>query len=460
MLSDIAIQRLVRSAENLAEREVELGTPKKRTPPPLGKELAAPIVAYLLEPYETGYWELKATWNAASPLAKYLLDRLDTTGEIEKEGDGGRASTSASVIRKLSDEKRAEFLRVTNRVSAISALFIAAKENEAGDPTPMVNEYDSWISEVDLEDLRTQFANAYSIFSQHIYFEGFNASFGSSRPYRTKTGLLTLLSAPRESGSIHVVAMSRDELSTLRDFYRALGVISADTFQRIFAPDEALFRPYFNLVSSVLNHVIHDGHISRVFAQALAYYEDEDFQHCISSLGLIGEDYIQRVYTTLLREPLPGNHTLGQILERLGRRIDDCFPLPKLTHRNVNSAYDLIKALPATPDSATLSPALRELIQLIQDDRQYFDKRIDELSRPVHRRTVFPPKVADTLNELLKWRNAASHNSRIPLGAHEADRTLYCLVTLISWWQKQLASLDWTRSRVEIIEALIVTARS
>lgn len=458
MLPDITLQRLARAAENLAEREVESGAPKKTVAPPLDNALAAPIVAYLLEPYESGYWELKAEWNVASPLAKYLLEKLNTTGELEKEGNGTGLPPSMAA-RKLSDEKRAELLRVTSRVSAINVLFRAAKANEAGDPAPKVNEFDVWTSKIDLADLRTTFADAYNIFSQHIYFEGFTGGFSSARPFRTKTGLLTLLSAPREEGSLHVVAMSQAELSALRDFYRALGVMANDTLQRIFAPDEALFRPYFSLVSSVLNQVIHDKQISRVFAQALAYYDEDDFQHCISSLGLIAEDYIQRVYTTLLREPLPGNHTLGQIIERLSRRIDDCVPSPKLTLRSVDTAYDLIKALPATPDSAALSPALRELIQIIQDDRHYFGKRIDELSKPVNRRTVFPPKVGDTLNELLKWRNAASHNSRIPLGAHEADRTLFCLVTLISWWQKQLATLDWTKSRVAIIETLVAAAR-
>lgn len=459
MLSDLKLQRLVRAVEILVEREAELGPPRKSAAPPIDAALAAPIVTYLLEPYETGYWELKAEWNPASRIAKYLLEKLATTADLEKDGESGAFMPSAAA-RKLADEKRTELLRVTSRVSAINALFRTAKLTEGGDAPPKLSERDSWIGNIDLAELRIEFADAYTIFSQHIYFEGFTSGFASSRPYRTKAGLLALLSAPRNGDGVHVVAMSRAELATLRDFYRALGVIDADTFQRVFSPDEALFKPYFALVSSVLNHVVYDSHISRVFAQALAYYEEEDFQHCISALGLIAEDYIQRVYTTLLREPLPGNHTLGQTLERLNRRLDDYIPLQKLTLRSVDSAYDLLKALPPNADASAIAPALRELIQLIQDDRQYFGKRIEELSRPSSRRTVFPPRVTDTLNELLKWRNAASHNSRIPLGAHEADRTLFCLVTVITWWQKQLATQDWTKSRVEVIESLLATARA
>lgn len=460
MLPDLKLQRLVRAAESLAEREAESGTPKKTATPSLDASMVGPILAYLLEPYETGYWELKAEWNPASPLAKYLLEKLNTTAELEREGDGGAFLPNAAA-RKLTDDKRGELLRTTNRLSAIGSLFKAAKITEGGAATPKFPDFDGWILNIDLADLRSKFAAAYEIYSKQIYFDGIASGFGrASMPYRINAGLLTLLSAPREAGALHIVAMSRAELATIRDFYRALGVVSRDTLQRVFAPDEALFKPYFALVSSVLDHVVHDGQISRVFSQALAYYEEEDFQHCISSLGLIAEDYIQRVYTTLLREQLPGNHTLGQILERLNRRIDDCVPLPKIALRSVDSAYDLVKALPATPDSTALAPTLRELIQLIQDDRQYFGKRLDELSKPSTRRTVFPPRVTDTLNELLKWRNAASHNSRIPLGAHEADRTLFCLVSVITWWQKQLAALDWTKSRVEIIESLLASSRA
>jgi hypothetical protein len=458
MLSDLKLQLLVRAAESLAEREAEPGSPRKSAAPPLDAALASPIVTYLLEPYETGYWELKAEWNPASRLAKYLLEKLGTTAELEKDGESGTFLPNTAA-RKLADEKRAELLRVTSRVSAINSLFRIAKLTEGGNPPPKINELDAWISQIDLTDFRSKFSDAYTIFSEQIYFDGFISGFGVSRPYRTKAGFLTLLSAPRDDGGLHVVAMSRAELATLRDFYRALGVIDADIFQRVFAPDEALFKPYFALVSSVLNHVIYDSHISRVFAQALAYYEEEDFQHCISALGLIAEDYIQRVYTTLLREPLPGNHTLGQTLERLSRRLDDYIPLTKPILRSVDTAYELLKALPPNPDAAALAPAFRELIQLIHDDRQYFGKRIEELSKPSSRRTVFPPRVTDTLNDLLKWRNAASHNSRIPLGAHEADRTLFCLVTVITWWQKQLATQDWTKSRVEVIENLLAAAR-
>ena len=73
-------------------------------------------------------------------------------------------------------------------------------------------------------------------------------------------------------------------------------------------------------------------------------------------------------------------------------------------------------------------------------------------SRLCRERAALTGFFPENLNELLKWRNAASHNSRVPLGAHEADRTLYCLVSVITWWQQQLAKVDWTKSKIEVVD--------
>ncbi|SDX02925.1 hypothetical protein [Nitrosomonas oligotropha] len=458
MISDDLLLHIIKTAEVQAEREVGTSSRKRNFASSIDGALAEPFINYLLEPYENGYWELKAEWNSISPISEYLLNKLKT---LEDLGLDGKNLPSLYLTGKfLSDEKRNELLEVTHRVSAINALFKAAWNSEHSVIDKNADNNLKWISNIDLENLRTTFTNAYTAFSQHIYLDNFNPYWDTTTLSQTKEGALILLEGPINRNLLSIVAMGYSELSNLRNFYRTLGVIKNDTLQRIFAPDEALFKPYFTLASCVLQNLIRDSKISHDLIPALAYYEEEDFQHCISSLGLIAEGYIQRVYTTLLREPLPGNHTLGQIFERLSHRIENCIPLPKIALKDVDCAYELIKNLQTTPDSTALAPVLRELVQIIISDRQYFNKRIDELSKPVNRPTVFPKKVHDALNELLKWRNAASHNSRVPLGAYEADRTLFCLIILINWWQKQLTTLDWTKSRDEIINILMTATHA
>lgn len=458
MLTDLKLEHLIRAAETQSERNSESTVPRKAASQPLPNALVTPIVDYLLEPYQQGFWEFRATWNPSSLLAKYLIGTLSTLSEI---GDEPELPFLARVVaRKMSEEKRFELLLVSNRLSTIHLLFQSAVKYSEGQPQEKLDNIFAWIEKLDLAQIPAKFPKAWQVFTQKIYFEDFSKDFLPLQPYQLKTGLVTLLEAPKTSGTIHVVAMNREEVVALNEFYSALGAVVEPSVRRVFAPDEDLFRPYFPLVSSVLTHVVQDRQIAKVFAQALAYYEEDDFQHCISSLGLIAEDYLQRIYTTMLREPLPGGLTLGQTVERLHRRVEELLPHPKPIQKSPDHIYDQINALNAADDSGALKPVLRDLVALLLNDRQYYSKKLDEIVKPISRKSVFPTVVADKLNELLKWRNAASHNSRIPLGAHEADRTLFCLISIITWWQDRLAKLDWSLDRLQLIEQHLQEAKS
>ncbi|WP_374510817.1 hypothetical protein [Niveibacterium sp.] len=456
MLSDLKLARLVKAAESLSEREPDLTTPNKSSPITLTAAEAAPILSYLHGPYETGYWELKATWDHTSPLAKHLLNQLNTLSDVED----APVFIPTSVARKLPEEKREELLRVTARVSSINVLFRQISKTTGGVQLTKLPESDSWISRIDLQAVKQEFRTAWDVYNRHIYFDGILAGVLSSKPYRTKSGFVVYMEPPRQSGALHIVATERSSIAALKDFYEALGVTQGATVSRVFAPDEALFKPYFTFVSSVLPHIIHDQQSAKVFAQALAYHEEEDYQHCISTLGLIAEDYLQRVYSSLLREPIANGLTLGETLNRLHKRIDDLFPQVRPTHKDPDFLYEMIRKLDSDTDQNSLKAVLRELVGLVKEDRQHYGRRLDELTRPATKRTPFPSRIADNINELLKWRNAASHNSRVPLGPHEADRTLFCLVSLVTWWQTQLVSVDWSKDKLEIVESMLGAAKT
>lgn len=459
MLSDNNISSLIRIIETQSERDSEASTPRKPTTTPLPISFTSAIISYLLDPYEHGFWDFRADWNTSSPLSKYLIDKLDILSELDGTEKFGTVSI-AFTSRKISEEKRAELLRVSNRLSAINALFQAALEKSVAGSYKKINERDNWIEKINLSEIPEKFPDAWKVFTEQIYFEEFRPGIGGPGPYQIKAGLITLLEAPRTSNSLRLVAMQSGALSALQSFYSAIGVIENSSIRRIFAPDEDLFRPYFALVSSVLPHLVHDGQISRLFQQSLAYYEDDDFQHCISSLGLIAEDYLQRIYTTVLREALPGGLTLGQTVERLHKRLEELLPQQKSAHSSPDVIYDKIKSLESDANAEALKPILRDLLGLLVDDRNHYARRFDELTKPSSRRSIFPTRIADRLNELLKWRNAASHNSRIPLGAHEADRTLFCLIGVITWWQDRLSILDWSLGRIPLVEQLLQEAKA
>lgn len=457
LLPNIKLAGLVKSAEVLSERENDLPPARRQVVAAVDPIQVQPILAYLHSPYQTGYWGLRASWISASPYATYILETLGTLRDLEADPEAS-AALPGSMARRLDEDKREELLRVTNRLSSINATFRAIAKLNAGAEFPRLADVDEWIKKLDLTDLKAKFPDAWNIFESKIFFDGLASGVGA-KLFRIKTGLVSFLEVPRRNSTIHVVGTRREDIAALADFYGHLGVIQSPTISRVFAPDEELFRPYFTLVSGVISSVIVDEQMAKVFSQALAYYEQEDFQHCISTLGLIAEDYLQRAYTTLLREQAPSGLTLGQTVDRLHKRIDDLYASPKAALRSLDDIYEQIKLLDPAAGTDSLKPILREVLGLVNDDRAFLVKRMDDHFKPIQRRTPFPVGVAENLNELLKWRNASSHKSRVPLGGHEADRTLYCLISLVTWWQAQVASINWTQTKREILDTLLETAR-
>lgn len=156
MLSDIRLARLIRAAETHSERESDSATPRRTKTAVLENALAEPIVNYLLEPYEHGYWDLRASWNSSSPFAKYLLEKLSTLTDLDKDWEQS-AFLPGAVVRRMSDEKREELLRVSNRLSSINVLFKAAASSLAGVQPGKLSASYAWISKLDLTEIPNTF---------------------------------------------------------------------------------------------------------------------------------------------------------------------------------------------------------------------------------------------------------------------------------------------------------------
>ena len=447
--------RTINAIESIIERENDTETPKRSSPLLINDDAAKQVLNYLWEPYENGYWQMQGDWCYSSPFALELLNQLELINVVT----GDAEATPVAIARKMDEKTRNKIMLVTARISSIFTLFSIHERKKIGKKIPELSEQDTWTNNINLPLLEEKFPEAFKIFSEKIYFDTISTKIGQNRFFNFKAGLVAYLHVPRRERTLKIVGTDRSNLSIIRDFYISLGMIENVTLTRIFAPDEDLFAPYFLMVSGLLPRVIKDDKISKIFGQALDYYQDDDYQHCISTLGLIAEDYLQRIYTTLLREQVVGGLTLGQTLDLLHKNTEALFTVAKPSLRSVDPIYELIKSIDIGSDPKSLKSILRDIASLIKDDRIFYNKKLEDIVKTHSRQTPFPVRITDNLNELLKWRNAASHNSRIPLGAHEADRTLYCLVSLITWWQNQLTTQDWSKSKLEILTTLIQEAK-
>lgn len=454
MITDENLVRLIRAVENSVSKDNGLNLTRQKSSR-IDSGLAEPTIQFLLDPYENGYWQLKARWNYLSEFSRYLFDE---TGfwDVLQEYEDLDYRYAAKLTRSVGEEVKNDLLRMTSRISTSLTLFKWLVRGEGVAPS-QYDVRDKWMEKIDFNNLKSRFENALSIYNAELYFDSIAAGVTAAGPFILKSGVVYFSEGPRENGELVLVAPRKIDLDPFVNFFESLDLLRDSSVQRIFAPDEALFEPYFLMLSGVFIRVVQDDQIQRSFSRALDYYQDKDYQHCISALGLIVEGYLQRIYSTLLREECPSGLTLGQLIDKLHKRIAELYSLPKQEMASIDPLYQKINTVSSGGgDVATL---LRDIVNFIREDRNFVGKKIEDIVKPVSRRSPFPSRINENLNELLKWRNAASHNSRVPLGAHEADRMLFCLVRVVTWWQKQLKDRDWSKTKTEIIDELIKDAK-
>lgn len=329
--------------------------------------------------------------------------------------------------------------------------------NQIRNPTEK-NELEK-VGEFDLKSIESKFDEALEIFNKEIYFDKFTCQVKPQEPLKSKTSLCYVLEGPKDSKIISIASTSKEDIEKLAKFYSKLGIIKEISIKRVFSPDDRLFKPYFRMLSSVFHNVVTETSVSKRFREALNYYRDDDFQHCISTLGLIAESYLQQIYSTLIRDELPNGLTLGQTLDALHKKIEEIVNPNSNQSRSLENLSSMIKNIEDKKEIKDLKSILLEIHRLIEDDRKFFTKKINDRNNSNKTASPFPKKILINVNELLKWRNSAAHNSRIALGNHEADRTIFCLVRLINWWNVTSNGIDWNKNKADIISELVSNSK-
>ena len=210
----------------------------------------------------------------------------------------------------------------------------------------------------------------------------------------------------------------------------------------------------------VHSHIFQQRHLQPFIHKALTHYTDENFIDCVSSFGVAAEDILTQVYETLFREQLSKGLTLGQLVDEIHKKISPTFKtsLPEL--KEPSQIYDKIKTIATS--SNDIETQLKKHLEIIRDlatttfhNNKTLETRMEKAGKPEKRHTIFPPQILNSINELIRYRNAASHKSRIPIGEYEAKRTAYLLVVFFVWWESEKEKVNWTSTAEEIIKELV-----
>ena len=79
----------------------------------------------------------------------------------------------------------------------------------------------------------------------------------------------------------------------------------------------------------------------------------------------------------------------------------------------------------------------------IKEDKKNTKSIIKSLEKKEMTHSIFPKYLRENINDLIRYRNATSHKSRIPIGNYEALRTVYCCITLLMWWDNEKKATNW-----------------
>lgn len=344
------------------------------------------------------------------------------------------------------------------------------------------------LNHININPLMSKYHDAYKLFKEKIYYDGFNPIINISEVLDIRNGLYIYSQLDNrnkhkselesygldftyhkrvkevEKEDIKKIILISTEYTTLKilvEFYLLAGKVKCHKEGKIFSPEEEVFKPYVLYLGRVYNNIVDTDYLSQKLFSALGQYSQEAYDYCVSIVGLITEDILIQIYETFIRETCPRRLTLGQILQEIENRT------------SINTGSDGVQIAPPIDElyqkiellnkqkkvtSKEVLVVVRDSVTSILQNTKYTKHLIDEVKNSNKAQTaasIFPRNIRQNLTELKVNRDATSHKSQLRVGQYEALRSLYCCVTLIKWWQDEKEIIDWQDTLEGIIEKAI-----
>lgn len=418
------------------------------------------VAEYLAAPVSAGLWQLLGEWAPEGVVAQIATA---VEGEIRNRETVTIRSGKRDRKVRVDQEWRRRLKEVVSTVSFLLAVFenFDAQDDQKPEPTGPLGDIQDIVQlifdMVDMTPFRAEWKSATAIFREKIRTSGFTALVGEGEPLRVASGFLIIQRSPRHHGHLNAIACTSEPLEDLREFLVAAGVVKDFTLTPIFAPEEELFRPYFLLLGLAYDAVVSQEHLQPLVQKALRNFAEESYVDCVGAIGLAAEDILTQVFETLFREQLTKGLTLGQLVDEIHNRAAVKFKKPEQQAPSLVGLFPEMKQAIEDPDvtPARAIELLRRVVSVLVDVQKHQQHRLDRIGRPDRRIAVWPDHVSYATTELIRYRNAAAHKSRVPIGPIECRRAAHSFIVLTAWWMRERTLTDWKRSSDEILRACV-----
>lgn len=434
---------------------------RDETAKPLDSKDIDLICRYLENPTKCGIWYLHGKWERDKGISQYILGELNQEFKVKEDDQIKYGKKSSN--NDLNGIDKNELFDIVNRVTYTFDLFTSLYylENEQLEAyTPYYPINDTIFEIVDLEKFKNEYKEAYECFKTDIHFDGFNPMTRPGEINIMKDGFFTMNNSLNDSTNFSLMSLNHSSLEKLQIFFTKLGKVSDISLSPIYSPEEKVFTPYFSLLGEVYMHFIDHESVKILFEKATKEYSNKNYTYCVSTIGLIAEDYLIQIYETFFRDICPKGRTLGQTYDLIHTKIQQKFEIKSKATPEIKPLYNKINKLIDEEldgngkNEATLK-LLRDVLNYIKDDKTHTHSLITDIEKKKERQSVFPKYLRENVNELIRYRNATSHKSRIPIGSYEAIRTVYCCITLLIWWTNEKKNINWKNEQDAILKKSI-----
>ncbi len=174
-------------------------------------------------------------------------------------------------------------------------------------------------------------------------------------------------------------------------------------------------------------------------------------------MGITSEDILVQIYETIFRDVCPRNLSLAQLIDSIAKKISKILKHPKIPDNpQVTLLFEKIKNLQKKNiQNKQLLILIRDLLSFIKQYSKYVNYMIKDVDKNENNFSIFPKYIREYLNDLIRYRNAISHRSRIPIGNYEGLKSVYITFILYRWWLKENKQINWKESKIDIINNII-----
>lgn len=431
----------------------------------LTKEEIEDIVNFLHNPTRVGIWRLKAKWNPDESILRFIESEIE-----EYIHTNDKLSIIFGKREIIVDIKNPEVLSKIknniNRFTFVIRLFMYIHKTKMSKDEQSLEFLRSDFGQDDIiifemlnmEKIEEKYINTYNLFVNDIFCNDIKPIIRINEIFKFNKGNFILADL---SDSISIVSISHESIKVINNFLESLNLIKETSIEAYFSPEELIFDQYVTYLKAVHTRIIEYPAFNRLIEKGISEFSQENYPNCIGTIGIMAEDLLIQIYETLFRDESPKGLSMGQMYDQIQIKIqkglssENISPTIELGNlfTETNTILEKIQSPGINVQMETLE-LIRKVLQLIKEQNEFTRDLIKKKLSSETTISVFPRKIQSNLNELIKYRNAISHKSRIPIGKYEATRTFFCVMTLLIWWNNERRLIDWEEPDYEIIKKI------